>query len=402
MIRVSPFLLLCVTGLLAIFSSTLAKSPVLPLFADHLGADAAGIGLLAALGPLTGILGSIPAGLLADRYGRRRMLVIAAWIFATAPLLYLPADSLLLLAIARIYHGLATAIFMPVALALVTDLFRQGRGEKIGWFATATLAGRFVAPLSGGLLLANLALAPTAAFQTVYLVCFGGGLLSLLLALRIPETGKAAAKPPASSNKAMFNAFRRVVATPGILPAALAEAAALFMYGAFETFLPGHVLAAGLSAGEAGFFISIQIMTLALTKPLMGKFSDRHGRNGQIFWGGLGGMSAMALLATASSFWSLLGASIGIGLALAMVTAATTALIADLSRPEDRGAAMGLLSSIMDVGHATGPLVAGFVALYYGLPAALLTAAAILGVATLLFRLAARPEPARAGQQPDP
>jgi MFS transporter, DHA1 family, multidrug resistance protein len=390
-IRLSPFLLLCSTGLLAIFSSTLAKSPVLPLFAGHLGADASGIGLVAALGPLTGILGSIPAGLLADRFGRRRLLLASAWIFATAPLLYLVADSLLLLGIARIYHGLATAIFMPVALAMVADLFQQGRGERIGWFSTATLAGRFVAPLTGGLLLAGLTMPPATVFQIVYLVCFGGGLLSLLFAARLPAPGPPV-RPAARRRGEMLTAFRRVAATPGILPAAMAEAAVLFMYGAFETFLPAHVVAAGLSAGEAGFLISIQIMTLALTKPVMGRFSDRHGRNRQILRGGLGGMLAMALLASATSFWTLLAASIGIGLALSMVTSATTALIADRSRPEDRGVAMGILSSIMDIGHAAGPLTAGLIAVHFGLSTALLGAAAVLGLASLAFRLLAFPE----------
>jgi MFS transporter, DHA1 family, multidrug resistance protein len=389
--RLSPFLLLCGTGLLAIFSSTLAKSPVLPLFAGHLGAEASGIGLVAALGPLTGVLGSIPAGLLADRFGRRRLLLVSAWIFATAPLLYLVADNLLLLGLARIYHGLATAIFMPVALAMVADLFHQERGEKIGWFSAATLAGRFLAPLTGGLLLAGLVMPPAAAFQLVFLVCFAGGLLSLLCAASLPEPASPG-RPVVQMKGEMLTAFRRVAATPGILPAALAEAGVLFMYGTFETFLPGQVMAAGLSAGEAGFFISVQIMTLALTKPMLGRLSDRRGRRGQIFWGGLGGMLAMAFLALSSSFWSLLIASIGIGLALSMVTSATTALIADLSRPEDRGAAMGMLSSIMDIGHAAGPLTAGLLAARFGLPAGLLAAAAILGLTSIIFRLLAAPE----------
>jgi MFS transporter, DHA1 family, multidrug resistance protein len=390
-IRFTPFLLLCGSGLLAIFSSTMAKSPVLPLFAVYLGADADGLGLVAALGPLTGVLGSIPAGLLADRFGRRRMLLVSAWIFASAPLLYLLADNLLLLGIARIYHGLATAIFMPVSLAMVADLFQQGRGEKIDWFSTATLIGRFAAPLTGGLLLAGLTMPPAAVFQTVYLVCFAGGLLSLLLVVRLPEP--VAPVGPVVRKGDMLAAFRRVAATPGILPVAMAEAAILFMYGAFETFLPVHVVSAGLGAGEAGFFISVQILTLALTRPMMGKYSDRHGRRNQIFRGGLGGMLAMGLLATATTFWAMLAASIGIGLSLSMVTSASAALIADLSRAEDRGAAMGIFSSIMDIGHAAGPLAAGLIALHFGLTAALLGAAAVLGGVSLIFRLLAVPEP---------
>ena len=66
----TPFLTLCLTGFLAIFSSTLSKSPVLPLFAAHLGAGPSGVGMVAAVSAFTGIIASIPAGMLSDRWGR--------------------------------------------------------------------------------------------------------------------------------------------------------------------------------------------------------------------------------------------------------------------------------------------------------------------------------------------
>ena len=58
--RSSPFILLCTTGLFAIFSSTISKSPVLPLFASHLGADPSGVGFIASVSAFTGIVASIP------------------------------------------------------------------------------------------------------------------------------------------------------------------------------------------------------------------------------------------------------------------------------------------------------------------------------------------------------
>ena len=63
----SPFLLLCITGFFAIFSSTISKSPVLPLFASHLGADPAGVGFVASVSAFAGVAFSIPAGILSDR-----------------------------------------------------------------------------------------------------------------------------------------------------------------------------------------------------------------------------------------------------------------------------------------------------------------------------------------------
>ena len=47
-------MLLCTTGLFAIFSSTIAKSPVLPMFASHLGADPSGIGFIASVSAFKG------------------------------------------------------------------------------------------------------------------------------------------------------------------------------------------------------------------------------------------------------------------------------------------------------------------------------------------------------------
>ena len=149
----SPFLLLCATGLFAIFSSTMSKSPVLPLFAKQLGATEANIGFIAAASTVVGILASIPAGALSDIYGRRRVILAAMLIFATAPFLYLLVTTPWQLALVRIFHGFATAIFGPVALALVADLFKTGRGESMGWYSSATLLGRSVAPAVGGLIL---------------------------------------------------------------------------------------------------------------------------------------------------------------------------------------------------------------------------------------------------------
>jgi MFS family permease len=79
--KISPFMLLCSTGLFAIFSSTLSKSPVLPLFASYLGADPSGVGMIASVSAFTGIIASIPAGILSDRFGRKKMLIFSALIF---------------------------------------------------------------------------------------------------------------------------------------------------------------------------------------------------------------------------------------------------------------------------------------------------------------------------------
>jgi DHA1 family multidrug resistance protein-like MFS transporter len=102
--------ILSLIGFFAIFSTTLSKNPVLPLFSQALGAGDVVIGLIAAVSPLAGILFSFPVGVLSDHLGRRRLLVASGVVFLTAPLLYLLVFDPLWLIPVRFFHGMATAI----------------------------------------------------------------------------------------------------------------------------------------------------------------------------------------------------------------------------------------------------------------------------------------------------
>ncbi len=383
--KLTPFMLLCTTGLFAIFSSTISKSPVLPLFTSYLGADPAKVGMVAAVSAFTGIVASIPAGILSDRLGRRRMLIFSAIVFASAPFLYLLVTNIYQLAAIRFYHGLATAVFVPVSMALVSDLFQKERGEKIGWFSTSTLAGRFMAPLIGGAIIGAMVINPGFSYKIVYIVCGITGVLVLLLAVRIQDSDEHINNKRSWAETA--DIFKTVISNRGILITSAVEAAILFAYGTFETFLPLYSIKAGISAYEIGIFLSSQVITLALTKPVMGKFSDKHGREPQIFAGAIIGAVCIGGFSMFKSFIPLLGLSILFGLSLSIVTSATSALIADLSMQENCGSAMGVLGSIMDIGHTTGPLIAGIVAAYFGFTQSFLTASFVVIVFAFLFRI---------------
>src|SRR4030043_1503037 len=116
-IKVSPFILLCIMGGLAIFSSTMAKNPALPLFIRSMGVPVSTVVFIAAASAVVGIIVSLPAGILSDIIGRRRVILMAAIVFATAPFLYLLIASPWQLVLVRIYNGLATALLGPVAMA---------------------------------------------------------------------------------------------------------------------------------------------------------------------------------------------------------------------------------------------------------------------------------------------
>jgi MFS family permease len=178
--------------------------------------------------------------------------------------------------------------------------------------------------------------------------------------------------------------LKAVLSDKQILFTCVIEAAILFAYGTFETFLPLYCKTIGLTAYEIGIFLSAQIITLALTKPLMGRFSDRHGRKPQIFLGAVTGSLCIGSFFLFKSFFMLLVISIFFGLCISIVTSATSALIADLSRQRTRGSAMGALGSIMDIGHTTGPILAGIIASQFGLGYAFIGAGIVL-IATAGF-----------------
>lgn len=311
------------------------------------------------------------------------MLIVSLVVFASAPFLYQLVTDLSQLALVRLYHGIATAIFIPVAMAFVSDLYRTERGEKLGWFSTSTLIGRFMAPAAGGAIIGALAFDPGLSYRTVYLLCGIAGIIALLLVLSVREPDEQ--RRPGQPWSETWRVFRSVIGQRGILITSTVEASILFAYGTFETFLPLYARDAGLSAYEVGICLSAQVITLALTKPRMGRLSDRHGRQPQIVAGALIGSACIGSFAFFSSFIALLILSISFGICLSVVTSATSAFIADLTERRAHGSAMGVLGSVMDIGHTTGPLVSGLIAAQFGIATSFIGAALVVAAVGVIF-----------------
>lgn len=385
--RQSPaFLLLCSVGGLAIFSSTIAKNPVLPILAHELGANEGMIGWVAAASTLTGILVSLPAGLLSDRWGRKRLLLSAGAVFISAPLAYFVVATPAQLAAVRAYHGLATAVLGPVAMAYVADLAPTRRGERLGWYSSATLGGRALAPVAGGVLLA---LAP---WPWVYVLCGTAGGLALLGMWWLPDsqghpvlTDDHTACEPASS---LWDRLWTILSHRTILATSGAEASQYLAFGAAEAFLPLYALSVGVDKASVGLLFGVQIGVKTVARPLMGNISDRYGRTRQILIGLLltGGTTALFPHTRLAPMLLILSAVFGLGIAIA--SAATSAFVADLAPEHGRGTALGVLSTIMDVGQASGPILLGALLMRASYPAGFAVIAGLVIVAAVLFVIA--------------
>jgi len=396
---VSPFMWLCLMGGFAIFSTTMSKNPALPLFIKSLGVGEAALGFIAAASTVVGVVVSLPAGLLSDIWGRRRVILLSMVVFATAPFLYLLVAEPWHLVLVRIYHGFATAILGPVAMATVADTFQEGRGERMAWYSSATMVGRFLAPSFGGLLIIG------NDFRWVYLGCGAAGILALASALQLPQASEQApskARPrtrPRTSGHSLATEWQGMrqelafVATNlGVLTVSLTEAAQYFAFGSVETFLPLYLKGLGWEAKAIGLLFTTQIVVATLTKPVMGRLSDRWGRKLALILGlAVGGLSISLMPWVVS--WPLIGALMALfGLGLATVTAATAALVSDLSRAAAYGTSLGVMSSVMDVGHSTGPMVTGLVVAAIGYRSGFgIVAAVLIAFAALIAVLVREP-----------
>ncbi|MDV0443709.1 MFS transporter [Methanorbis rubei] len=350
---------LCIIGLFAIFSTTIAKNPVLPLYAESLGAGSATIGLIAAVSPFAGILLSFPVGVLSDHLGRRRLLILAGAVFLIAPLLYLAAVDPLLLIPVRFFHGMATAILGPVTGAVIAERFGEHKGAMMGAYSSSTLIGRSAAPLIGGVVLSLFAAAPAGfAYYAVYLIAFIAGIPVFCLTLWYHDTGPA--QPLSSVTLAAFRENLLIfLGNRGLRSASGAEMATYFCFGAFETFLPLYLLSTGISAWQTGIIFFVQVIVIAATKPFFGKRADQKDPVRQMLFGlFLTGCSLGAFILT-GNFWFLLGISCIFGIGMSLSTVAANIYAANITEQNRLGASMGALSSLMDIGHSAGPLIAG-------------------------------------------
>ena len=383
----TPLMTLVLASFLARFGYQMARSPVLPRFAQDLGAAPEMLGLIVAASTITGVAIKLPAGALSDVLGRKRMMLLGCLFFAAPPFLYPFVYSASALLALRFLHGFATAIFSPVASAYVADLSEQGRGEKLGWFAAAGDLGSTVGPLLSGLILFY-----TASYTTIYLIVGGLVLLPLLMVLRLPDDERphVIGSTLGARSGQFWSGIQEVLSSHTVVLASALEAAMYVGYGAFLGFFPPYARGIGLNDAQIGLVMGVQLATTMLAKPLSGRLSDRLGRKPMILAGLFLCAVMLPVIPMQTSLWLLLPVSALLGLGVAIVTPSTTALVADLVAAGRMGSAMGVFGTIWDTGEAAGPILAGFLIASLSYAPAFTLIAALMAVVALIFAIFVR------------
>jgi MFS family permease len=352
------------TLLLSIFIALLGIGiivPVMPVFAASLGAGGLALGLIIAAFSITrGIFQPI-VGNLSDRWGRKMFLVCGLLVYALVGLAMPEATSVINLIVIRAFHGVGSAMIVPVAMACVSDMAPVGQeGRYMGMLNIAIFTGIGSGPLLGGFFTDLWGMA--AAFYAM------AGLSCLALLLVVFQMPMLERKDRDVRRMGIFEALRSMLTrrrTGGIL---LARMATMIIMVPTMAFLPLLMHQWFQSSGmEIGMVIACRTLVNALLQTPFGRLADRRDKSGLLLIGCLVISVVMCMVPLASSFWFLLGLFILLGVGEAMIWPTLGAYATEEGRQYGQGTMMGVFSLAMSVGVFCGSLGAGFTMDLFGL-----------------------------------
>ncbi len=386
-------LLLFLTGF-CFWASLTCLLPGLPLYIESVGANQQQVGLVMGSFAIGLLLSRGILGVLADQRSRRLVVQIGTLAVGLAPLAYMLADSLPLLALVRSVHGLSIAGFTTGYSALVVDLSpRQQRGEIIGYMTLVVPIGMALGPAFGGYV------AEDFGYAALFIVSGTLGLLGFVLASQVREprltpqdSTQTAAKPPAlrftprSTFHMLFSLrLQEFVRNPRLRTPALVLLLIGLVFGTLTTFLPAYIRDTGVGLNAGLFYTAVACASFSV-RVLAGRASDRTGRGLFITFSLLGYIISMALLANAQHSLAFLLAAIAEGAGAGMLIPMMTALVADRSTIAERGQVYALCIGGFDLGIAIGGPLSGSFAGWLGY-AGIFAIACGLAIAALLIFL---------------
>lgn len=347
-----------------------ALSPLIPGYADQFDLSKAGAGLLAGSFGAGALLGGIPGGLAAARFGPKSAVVLGLAVLAGACFLFAVAGSPEALGIARFVQGFSSTVTWAGALAWATvGSPRERRGEVIGSVFGAAVFGAVVGPMMGGT-------ADAVGIRlSFFVVGAGAGALAIWAA--------ASSRPPIErpARDGLGRAFRDTRFLGGLwlntLPALL--------FGTLLLLVPLALGRHGFSALAIGAVFLAAGAIEVIVNPLVGRLADRRGlllpirvalAAGTVVAAALaaahGPVLLIALVCAASVAW---GGFYTPGMTLVSHRAETAGL--------SQGLAFGVMNSAWALGNLTGPALGGALANAWG-DAVPYVAGASLSLLTLL------------------
>lgn len=376
------------------FFDNFALLPLIAPRAEELGANALGVGVAVAAYSLTNLFLNLLGGSLADRVGRRLVLLVSLAVSPICIAIYGLADSLPVFLAARAVHGAFGGFLTASLFALLADLAPEGeRGKTIGRAGALIGAAAVIGPAAAGFAARELGSGPVflavAAIVAVGLIVVRGA---------IPET----LPPPARSGAP--GTWRRLLADPRLRVAFLAIFALEAGVGVVTGFLKDGIverqMAAGMDAERAlryatgaqgGLFSIFALVAVILMLSPIARRVDRRGAFGL-------SLAGLAFLAASTGIMAVGGALVAdsvamilYGVGFGLLFPAAAGMVGIAAPAPERGRAYGIFNFSFDAGLAAGPLLAGALAVSTLGVEPFITATILIVLVAVLIPLAARP-----------
>ena len=381
--------------LLALFIAVLGVgiiAPIIPIYATDLGATGVTLGLMIAAFSISRTALQPVVGSQSDRHGRKRFLVAGLSIYAVMGLTYTLATSVEHLILIRLFHGVGSAMIVPIAMAYIGDLTPKGQeGKYMGMLNIALFAGISGGPILGGVFRDTTGINP--AFYTMSALTAAS--LVLILTLLPPQRSDRQIQ----SSPGLLTTLRRMLRNNRVVGMLLPRIGSMIVMIPTMGFLPILMdTSMGATGVEIGIVIAARtIVTAGLQFPF-GKLADRYNKVILILTGCLVISAGVFLMPFAADFLQLVWLSVLIGIGEALIWPTLGAIAVEEGHQYGQGSMMGVFNMAMSLGVLIGSLAAGslmdLVGLEYAfyVTAIILTASAVVGSLLISRSGAARKE----------
>jgi MFS family permease len=324
----------------------------LPILAENLDPSGLLVGLVVSAWFLSRIFLELPAGIISDRIGRRKLLIFGIGSSAFGPLLCSQASNIYLLILGRAVWGLGTAFYFMNNTAILMDILPVGtRGRALGLFQGIEFVGSFIGAPIGAFLAVYMT------FNQVFYFALVLTLITLPVAVRSRNMRAAEGTALVRSRPALREVFSSL-RDWGILAVCLSTLLRmLIMQGIFQTVFQLYMNNILLfSVASIGVVLSFRIAGQIISLVTAGILSDRVGRRPVLLAGFIVTSLTLTAFTMVKNFELLLlvGFVEGLGEGFGLTT--LIALLTDIAPPSMRGGAVGLYRTFQDIGGFSGPV----------------------------------------------
>ncbi|MBM4030625.1 MAG: multidrug efflux MFS transporter [Planctomycetes bacterium] len=336
-------------------------------------------------------------GHVADRVGRRPMVIRSMYGGVVVLLLMSVAQSVYHLLVFRLIQGMLTGTIAALVALVAGEAPRERAGHALGVMQAAVFVGFAVGPLIGGVLADAAGYRATFALSSLLLLA--GGLLVQF------GTSESFVAPRDGNPGEGFAGIRAVLTAEGFAAAAFvlfsvryANSITAPTFGLFVEQLYGK--GAAMTNTVVGLVNAVGGFSAAIGAFLLGNVGDRWGHKRLLIASCVFGGAVSLGYAFSRSVLSLGALRVLFGLGAAGILPAANAIVRHLSQDKHMGKAFGLTAAAGSIGWMLGPWSGGEVAAAYGLRAPFVLMAIGVWVSAVLVAVLVRPDPPRAAPAP--